>query len=38
MLMRGPRWEDYFIPIREWPQALADEFAIDGLLQQVQIL
>jgi hypothetical protein len=38
MLMRGPRWEDHFVPCRKWSQELIDSFAADGVPWQVWIL
>jgi hypothetical protein len=38
ILTREPRWEDHFIPCREWPQELIDSFAADGETWQVWIL
>ncbi|PQE27374.1 heterokaryon incompatibility HET-6 protein [Rutstroemia sp. NJR-2017a WRK4] len=38
MLTREPRWEDDFIPCRDWPQDLIDSFAADGTPWQVCIL
>ena len=38
MLQRGPRVDDYFVALREWPKELVDAFSADGDFWQVHIV
>ncbi|KAK3312730.1 heterokaryon incompatibility protein-domain-containing protein [Apodospora peruviana] len=38
MLMRGPRPEDYLVPLRHWPPAVVESFAADGVPWEVRIV